>query len=79
MELASTTLPFSNSEPDQTSISLFTFVPDDEALNSKFPDEQLVFLKIATSISPASFPRARRPSAERRSAKAFPVITCCSI
>src|SRR3954468_15184659 len=39
--LASTTLPFSNGEADQTSISLFTHVPDDEALAAKFPDEKL--------------------------------------
>jgi hypothetical protein len=54
--LASTTLPFSNGEPDQTSISLFTYVPDDEVLTAKFPDEKLVYIKITASISPASFP-----------------------
>lgn len=54
--LASTTLPFSNGEPDQTSISLFTHIPDDETLTAKFPDERLVFIKVTTSISPASLP-----------------------
>src|SRR4030095_5458727 len=54
--LASTTLPFSNGEPDQTSISLFTHVPDDEVLTAKFPDEKLVYIKVTASISPATFP-----------------------
>jgi len=60
-QLASTTLPFSTGEPDQTSISLFTHEPDDEALTSKFPDEKLVYLKVAVSISPASFPAGNPP------------------
>ena len=54
--LASTTLPFSNAEPDQTSISLFTHVPDDAALSAKFPDETLVYIKVTTSISPGTLP-----------------------
>lgn len=54
--LASTTLPFSNGEADQTSITLFTHLPDDEVLTAKFPDERLVYIKITASISPASFP-----------------------
>jgi hypothetical protein len=54
--LASTTLPFSNGEPDQTSISLFTHVPDDEVLTAKFPDEKLIYIKVTASISPATFP-----------------------
>lgn len=54
--LASTTLPFNNGEPDETSISLFTHVPDDEVLTAKFPDEKLVYIKVSVSISPASFP-----------------------
>jgi hypothetical protein len=59
--LASTTLPFNTGEPDQTSLSLFFFEPDDAALTSKFPDEKLVFLKFAVSISPASFPLGSPP------------------
>jgi hypothetical protein len=54
--LASTTLPFSNGEADQTSITLFTHIPDDEVLTAKFPDVRLVYIKIAASISPASLP-----------------------
>jgi hypothetical protein len=54
--LASTTLPFSNGEADQTSITLFTHIPDDDVLTAKFPDERLVYIKITASISPASFP-----------------------
>ncbi|CAN5738757.1 hypothetical protein BH20VER1_BH20VER1_06330 [soil metagenome] len=59
--LASTTLPFSNNEPDQTSISLFTFEPDEDALTSKFPDERIIFVKVSVSISPASFPPGTPP------------------
>jgi hypothetical protein len=54
--LASTTLPFSNNEADQTAITLFTHIPDDETLSAKFPDVRLVYIKITVSISPASFP-----------------------
>ena len=54
--LASTTLPFSNAEPDQTSISLFTHVPDDAELSATFPDEALVYIKVTTSISPGTLP-----------------------
>ena len=55
-KLASTTLPFSNGEPDQTSISIFTHIPDDDVLTAKFPDGKLVYIKVTVSISPASFP-----------------------
>src|SRR5437667_9638336 len=54
--LASTTLPFSNGEADQTSITLFTHIPDDEVLTAKFPDVRLVYIKVTASISRASFP-----------------------
>lgn len=54
--IASTTWPFSNGEADQTSITLFTHIPDDDVLTAKFPDERLVYIKITASISPASFP-----------------------
>ena len=54
--LASTTLPFNTTGPDQTSISLFTFVPDDENLTATFPDETLVFIKVTTSIAPGALP-----------------------
>ena len=74
--LASTTLPFNNTGPDQTSISLFTFQPDDEDLTATFPDERLVFIKVTTSIAPGPCRRVFRVA---RSAKAFPSITRCSI
>ncbi len=54
--LASTTLPFNNTGPDQTAISLFTFQPDDEDLTATFPDERLVFIKVTTSIAPGALP-----------------------
>lgn len=54
--LASTTLPLRAGEPDQTSLSLFFHVPDDEFVTSPSPDEQLVYLKFTASVSPASFP-----------------------
>lgn len=60
-KLASTTLPFGPGDPDQTSISLFFFEPDEDALTSKFPDEELVYIKVAVSISPASFPPGHPP------------------
>ncbi|HEX8680503.1 MAG TPA: hypothetical protein VF683_11110, partial [Chthoniobacterales bacterium] len=59
--LAATTLPFTNNEPDQTSISLFFHEPEEDALTSKFPDERLIFLKFTVSISPASFPAGTSP------------------
>jgi hypothetical protein len=52
----STTLPFNNTGPDETSISLFTFRPDDDDLTASFPDESLVFIKVTTSISPGALP-----------------------
>jgi hypothetical protein len=54
--LASTTLPFNTTGPDETSISLFTFLPDDEVLAAEFPDETLVFIKVTTSVSPGALP-----------------------
>lgn len=54
--LASTTLPLTAAEPDQTSISLFVFTPDDANVTARFPDERLVFLKFTVSVSPATIP-----------------------
>src|SRR5919106_2959048 len=61
-KLASTTQPLAG-EPDQTSMSLFFFEPDDENLSATFPDDRLVFLKVTASISPASFPASASPVA----------------
>lgn len=61
--LASTTQLLTAGEPDETTISLFTFQPDDEVLTSRFPDQSLVFLKATVSISPAAFPPGTSPVA----------------
>src|ERR1043165_524020 len=55
-KLASTTQPLAASEPEQTSMSLFFFEPNEESLTSQFPDERLIFLKVTASVSPAAFP-----------------------
>ena len=57
--LASTTQPLAAGEPDQTSLSLFFHVPDNELVETASPDEQLVYLKFTASVSPASFPESR--------------------
>lgn len=54
--LAATTQPLAHVEPDQTSISLFVFKPDDDKLTGKFPGERLIYLKFTVSVSPASIP-----------------------
>lgn len=62
--LASTTQPLAAGEPDQTSMSLFIFEPDEEDLVGDIPGDRLVFLKVTASVSPASFPtRASRTAA----------------
>jgi hypothetical protein len=55
-KLASTTQPLAAGEPEQTSLSLFYFEPDDAVLTSEFGEEKLVFLKVTASVSPATFP-----------------------
>jgi hypothetical protein len=62
-KLASTTQPLTNGEPAETTISFFTFQPDDDALNNKFKDHRLIFLKVTVSISPATFPPGTAPAA----------------
>lgn len=54
--LASTTQALAAGDPDQTSISLFHFEPDDENLTSVFPDQRIVFLKFTVTVSPATIP-----------------------
>jgi hypothetical protein len=61
--LASTTQLLTAGEPDQTTISFFTFQPDDEVLTSKFPNETLIFFKTTVSISPATLPPGVSPVA----------------
>jgi hypothetical protein len=55
-KLASTTQPLASGVPEETSLSLFFFEPDEELLTSEFPDDRLVFVKVTVTISPASFP-----------------------
>src|SRR5688572_16754070 len=62
-QLASTTQPLVAGDPSDTSVSLFTFVPDAEATADDFPDQRLVFLKVTTTISPAAFPTGTAPLA----------------
>jgi len=61
--LAATTQLLVAGEPDQTTITFFTFQPDDEVLTSKFPNETLIFLKTTVSISPATLPPGISPVA----------------
>ena len=61
--LASTTQHLTAGEPDETTISLFTYQPDDATLTSEFPGQSLVFLKVTVSISPAAFPPGTSPVA----------------
>lgn len=59
--LASTTQLLTAGEPDETTITLFTFRPDDKDLLGAFPGQSIVFLKVAVSISPAAFPPGTAP------------------
>lgn len=61
--LAATTQPLVAGEPDETAISLFVYQPDEAALTSLFPDEQLLYLKFAVSVSPAALPAGTPPVA----------------
>ena len=61
--LASTTQLLTGGEPDETTISFFTFRPDDQGLLSRFPGQSIVFLKVTVSISPAAFPPGTAPPA----------------
>jgi hypothetical protein len=55
-KLASTTQPLTDGEPNQTSISMFVFEPDEDKLTGEFPRERLIYLKFTVTVSPASFP-----------------------
>ena len=57
-KLQSTTQQLTAGEPDETTISFFTYQPDDDALTTKFKDYRLIFLKVTVSISPAAFPES---------------------
>jgi len=61
--LASTTQHLVAGDPDETTISLFTFQPDDETLTAEFPGQSIAFLKTTVSISPAAFPPGTAPAA----------------
>ena len=64
-QLAATTQPLAAGEPDETSISLFYFEPDDETFAAEFPDERLIFLKF-TVLDLAGRVSARHPAGGRR-------------
>jgi len=53
-KLASTTQLLKAGGPNDVSISVFFFEPDDENLTSNFPGERLVFLKFTVSVSPCT-------------------------
>jgi len=55
-KLASTTQPLTTGEPNQTSMSVFVFEPDEDKLTAKFPHERLIYLKFTVTVSPANFP-----------------------
>ncbi|HSA73832.1 MAG TPA: hypothetical protein VLD84_07755 [Nitrososphaeraceae archaeon] len=57
-KLAATSQPLTLGEPDQTSISLFVYKPDEDNLTGKFPGERLIYLKFTISVSPATLPNA---------------------
>jgi hypothetical protein len=52
--LASTSQALKSAGPDDTTISLFTFEPDEEAFVDVFPGQKIVYLKLTVSISPMS-------------------------
>lgn len=52
-KLASTTQALQAGGPNDVSVSVFFFEPSNENLTSNFPDEKLVFLKFAVSVSPS--------------------------
>jgi len=51
-KLASTTQGLKAGEPDDTTISMFYYVPDLESLETDYPDERLIYLKFIVSVSP---------------------------
>jgi hypothetical protein len=63
-KLAATTQPLVAGEPDETTVSLFFFEPEEEDLpEGVSPDERLVYLKFTVSVSPAAAaPQARGSS-----------------
>lgn len=54
--LAATTQPLAPFEPADNAISIFWYLPDDKALTSEFPNDRLVYLKFAVTVSPAPVP-----------------------
>lgn len=64
-KLASSTqrLKEGDAPPDETTISLFYYEPDIESLGEDYPDEQLVYVKLAVSISPVTLISLKKPSA----------------
>src|SRR5687767_3063856 len=54
--LAATTQPLAPFEPADNAISIFWYLPDDKALTSELPNDRLVYLKFAVTVSPAPVP-----------------------
>ncbi len=54
--------PLIGPEHDTTSISVFTYFPKLESLESDYPDDRLVYLKFSASISPYFFTGPAAPS-----------------
>jgi hypothetical protein len=62
-QLAATTRPLGPQAlgQDTTTISLFTFVPTLESLDTDYPDDRLIYLKFTVSISPMLSPFDKAP------------------
>jgi hypothetical protein len=71
-KLASTTQQMTGAEPSESTISFFTYQPDDDALTTKFKDHRVVFLKVTVSISPAAFPPGTAPVASSTLGEGIP-------
>jgi hypothetical protein len=54
--LAATTQLLVTGGPEETTLSLFTFEPDAADLTSAFPNERIIYLRFAVTLSPARIP-----------------------
>ena len=61
-QLAACTRPLSGSPDlpaDITALSLFTYVPEIESLDTDYPNERIIYLKFTVSVSPFA-PRSKK-------------------
>ncbi|MEO6362566.1 MAG: hypothetical protein ABIO71_05025 [Caldimonas sp.] len=72
-QLLSTTQPLTAGGPAETTLSLFSFQPDDEDFGKRFPGQTLIFFKLSASISPATFPPGVAPVAATVLGEGIPV------